>query len=75
VVEPRDVQAVHATYGEENEFREESQSYHDRVERFKVTLIEQALERTGGNQVHAAKLLGLDRGTVRRALSKSGTLR
>ena len=33
-------------------------------------LIEQALAQTGGNQVRAAKLLGLTRGTLRYRLEK-----
>ena len=45
-------------------------SFHDQVERFKVTLIEGALVQTGGNQVHAARLLGLDRSTLRRVLAR-----
>jgi DNA-binding NtrC family response regulator len=49
------------------------QFFHDKVERFKATLIGEALERTGGNQVHAARLLGLDRGTLRRVLSRLAT--
>ena len=35
-------------------------------------LIGQALEMTGGNQVRAAKLLGLTRGTLRYRLDKYG---
>jgi DNA-binding NtrC family response regulator len=35
-------------------------------------LIQQALEMTGGNQVRAAKLLGLTRGTLRYRLDKYG---
>jgi len=35
-------------------------------------LIEQALDMTGGNQVRAAKLLGLTRGTLRYRLDKYG---
>jgi len=45
-------------------------SFHDKVERFKAALIGEALELTGGNQVRAARLLGLDRGTLRRAVSR-----
>ena len=41
----------------------------DQVER---QLIEQALDITGGNQVRAAKLLGLSRGTLRYRLDKYG---
>lgn len=35
-------------------------------------LIQQALDLTGGNQVRAAKLLGLTRGTLRYRLDKYG---
>lgn len=45
-------------------------SFNGKVERFKAALIGEALERTGGNQVQAARMLGLDRGTLRRALSR-----
>jgi two-component system NtrC family response regulator len=41
----------------------------DKVEQ---QLIEQALDMTGGNQVRAAKLLGLTRGTLRYRLDKYG---
>jgi DNA-binding NtrC family response regulator len=41
-------------------------SFHDQVEAFKRALIRQALEACGGNQVQAATMLGIDRGTIRR---------
>ncbi len=43
----------------------------ERVARFKAGLIAEALQAAGGNQVHAARLLGVDRGTVRRAIARS----
>lgn len=39
----------------------------DRIERF---LIKRALEETGNNQVHAARLLGISRNTLRHRISK-----
>ena len=47
-----------------------STSFHEQVRHFKARLIEQALEASEGNQVQAAKMLGLDRGTMRRALTR-----
>jgi anaerobic nitric oxide reductase transcription regulator len=44
----------------------QSKSFHEQVEAFKRTLIHQALEACGGNQVQAANMLGVDRGTIRR---------
>lgn len=43
--------------------------FHDQVNFFKLKLIRDALSRNAGNQVHAAKELGLDRSTMRRLLS------
>lgn len=45
-------------------------SFHEQVECFKAQLIEQALQECGGSQVQAARILGLDRGTLRRILSR-----
>jgi len=42
------------------------ESFHARVEEYKRTLVRQALDTCEGNQVHAARLLRVDRGTVRR---------
>jgi DNA-binding NtrC family response regulator len=44
----------------------ESRPFHEQVEIFKRTLIRQALDACGGNQVQAASMLGVDRGTIRR---------
>lgn len=41
-------------------------SFHEQVESFKRELVRQALDNCAGNQVQAALLLGVDRGTVRR---------
>ncbi len=43
-----------------------AESFHSRVETYKRTLVRQALDSCAGNQVHAARLLRVDRGTVRR---------
>ena len=37
-------------------------------------LVRQAMERTGGNQTHAAELLGIERDALRRRLIKYGFL-
>lgn len=46
-------------------------SFHDQLEAFKRKLIEDALRRCEGNQVHAARMLGIDRGTIRRLVGAS----
>jgi DNA-binding NtrC family response regulator len=46
-------------------------SFHERTERFKLQLVEEALAQCGGSQVRAARLLGLDRGTLRRIVARS----
>ena len=48
----------------------QDRSFHEQVERFKALLIEQALQQCGGSQVQAAKMLGLDRGTLRRIVAR-----
>lgn len=48
-------------------------SFHEQVESFKRDLVRQALARCAGNQVQAALLLGVDRGTVRRLTYYQGT--
>ncbi|MEY4668790.1 MAG: hypothetical protein RL518_1489 [Pseudomonadota bacterium] len=46
-------------------------SFHERVEKFKMGLVEEALARCDGSQVRAARLLRLDRGTLRRIVSRT----
>jgi DNA-binding NtrC family response regulator len=41
-------------------------SFHDQVEAFKRSLVRQALASCQGNQVQAAAMLGIDRGTIKR---------
>jgi DNA-binding NtrC family response regulator len=41
-------------------------SFHERVEAFKREMIKEALKKSGGNQLRAAQMLGVDRGTVKR---------
>lgn len=48
-----------------------AKTLHDQVEALKVTIVEEAMRQCGGNQVQAAKSLGLDRGTLRRILGRS----
>ena len=46
-------------------------SFSERVEEFKVALIEKALAESHGNQVQASKALELDRSSMRRILARS----
>lgn len=46
--------------------------FESQVLTFKLKLIKEALARNGGNQVHAARDLKLDRSTLRRILSRAG---
>lgn len=48
-------------------------AFHERLEAFKRRLVQEALHSCSGNQVRAAKLLGVDRGTIRR-LSAEGAI-
>jgi len=43
-----------------------ARSFHSEVEEFKRKLVRAALDSCEGNQVHAARLLRIDRGTIRR---------
>jgi two-component system response regulator AtoC len=45
------------------------ESFHSRVEDFKRKLVQEALTTCEGNQLHAARLLRVDRGTIRRLSS------
>lgn len=47
-------------------------SFHSQVERFKLRLVEDAVRFSHGSQAQAARALGLDRGTLRRILSRAG---
>ncbi len=46
----------------------ESRDFNGKVKAYKRGLVLEALEKTGNNQVHAARLLGIDRGSLRRVL-------
>jgi DNA-binding NtrC family response regulator len=46
------------------------EDFNSQVEAFKLSVIEQALARHKGNQVHAARELGLDRSSMRRILAR-----
>jgi len=46
--------------------------YHRALEAFEKPLIEYALGRTGGNQLRAAQLLGINRNTLRKRISELG---
>ena len=65
-IAPEDVQS----FGASAPSREE-RSFHEQVECFKAQLIEHALQRCGGSQVQAARMLGVDRGTLRRIVARA----
>jgi DNA-binding NtrC family response regulator len=46
----------------------EISDFNSKVKAYKRALVKEALEKTGNNQVHAARLLGIDRGSLRRVL-------
>lgn len=46
-------------------------SLHEQVELLKTRLVQDALREFGGNQVQAARALGLDRGTLRRLMTRA----
>ena len=48
-----------------------SGTLHDQVESLKARLVHEALREHSGNQVQAARSLGLDRGTLRRLMARS----
>lgn len=48
--------------------------FNDQVEQFKATLINQALAKHAGNQVKAARELGIDRATVKRVITRVDVL-
>lgn len=48
----------------------EAKGFHEQVENFKLKLVKEALDQSEGNQVQAAKQLGLDRSSLRRILAR-----
>ncbi|MXO58867.1 response regulator [Altererythrobacter salegens] len=50
----------------------EGELYHSALSAFERPLFEHALRRTGGNQLRAARLLGINRNTLRKRLSDLG---
>lgn len=47
-------------------------NFHQRVERFKCSLVEESLRQNEGNQVRAARAIGLDRSSFRRIFQRAG---
>lgn len=44
--------------------------FHEKVEKYKSALVQEAMRANDGNQVHAARALGLDRSSLRRILAR-----
>lgn len=63
---PEDLKLNYASHGSQN-----ARSFAEQVEHFKLKLINDALAEHGGNQLKAAKTLGLDRSTLRRILGRA----
>jgi DNA-binding NtrC family response regulator len=79
VAEPRGASAARTppALGSVSEFRtadadDDDLAIRPRVERLERQLIEAAMERTGGNQTAAAKLLGLSRYGLQKKLARMG---
>jgi DNA-binding NtrC family response regulator len=53
--------------------RDSTSIYHDVIATIEASLVQAALELTGGNQVRAADLLGVNRTTLRKRMSGEGT--
>ena len=68
VISGNDLSGLQGPKGSREDF-----SFQSRVERFKLSLVEDAIRTSNGSQVQAARALGLDRGTLRRILSRAGT--
>lgn len=58
--------------GESGEGDEGSDLYHDLLQRVERPLIQAMLDRTQGNQIRAAALLGINRNTLRKKISELG---
>lgn len=67
VIEESDLRIESKLFGSESV---EPQGFHALVENYKKNLVEQAMKVSGGNQVQAAKSLGLDRSSLRRILGR-----
>ena len=57
---------AYAGYGSNGE-----ESFNEKVERYKLTLVNEALRAAGGSQVQAAKRLGIERSSLRRILARA----
>ena len=56
------------------EEKSRSTSFQQQVSAFKRGLITDALKRTGGNRMKAAKMLGIDRTSLKRILARQSAL-
>ncbi len=73
VIEPLDVEGPsRASHYPVAAASDSGLTLHEQVELFKSEIIERALAQAGGSQVQAARVLGVDRGLLRRALARSG---
>lgn len=59
--------------GPRSEGNSQASSFSEQVERFKIQLIDAALEKCGGNQVRAAESLGMDRSLMRRIYARKSS--
>lgn len=71
---PGDIQLTALSYSDETTILQPSDDavgpLFERIEKFKQQEITRALEKAKGNQIAAAKILGIDRATIRRMLRK-----
>ena len=70
-IEARDIDGAPGSTGQVwSECSAQAPTLHEQVELFKDEIIARALAQAGGNQVQAARVLGVDRGMLRRTLAR-----